>query len=178
MRKSAKIIVIIALIAIIVAIAIFFNIGKNHKLEEYKETIYNYFAMYSDDGKVGVIDKKGKLLIEPKYLDVYIPNPSKDVFVCYENSDNFKFLNSKGEELYKDYEDVTALQTSDLNLEFEKNFLRFKKDDKYGLIDYNGNVIVSASYDELTSLKNRPGEILAKKKDKLGVIDSRRSNKN
>ena len=63
MRKSAKIIVIIALIAIIVAIAIFFNIGKNHKLEEYKETMYNYFAMYSDDGKVGVIDKKGKLMI-------------------------------------------------------------------------------------------------------------------
>ena len=178
MRKSAKIISIMVVIIIIVSVIIVVNINKNHKLEQYVKPEYNYFAMFSEDDKVGVIDKKGKLLIEPKYLDVYIPNPSKDVFVCYENSDNFKFLNSKGEELYKDYEDVTALQTSDLNLEFEKNFLRFKKDDKYGLIDYNGNVIVSASYDELTSLKNRPGEILAKKKDKLGVIDSRRSNKN
>lgn len=178
MKKSAKIIVVIILIAVITAILVFLNVNKKHKLEEYKKNVYNYFAIYSESGKVGVIDKEGKLLIEPKYLDVYIPNPSIDVFVCYENSEKFKFLNSKGEELYKDYEDVTALQTSDLNLDFEKNFLRFKKDDKYGLIDYSGNVVVSASYDELTSLKNRPGEILAKKKDKVGVLDSRRTNKN
>lgn len=122
--------------------------------------------------KVGVIDKNGKVIIEPEYLDVFIPNPSKDVFVCYTNSETYKFLNSKGEELYKEYEEVTALQTSELNLDFEKAFFRFRKDDKYGLIDYDGNVILSANYDELTSLKYRPGEILAKKGDKVGVIGS------
>lgn len=173
MKKSTKIILaIIAIIAIIVTVIVVINIRKKHKLEGYIKPVYNYFAMFSEDEKVGVIDKTGKVLIEPKYLDVFIPNPSKDVFVCYENSESYKFLNSKGEELYKDYEDVTALQTSDINLEFDKNFLRFKKDDKYGLIDYSGNVIVSANYDELTSLKNRPGEILAKKDNKYGLLNS------
>ena len=104
--------------------------------------------------KVGVIDKNGKVIIEPEYLDVFIPNPSKDVFVCYTNSETYKFLNSKGEELYKEYEEVTALQTSELNLDFEKAFFRFRKDDKYGLIDYDGNVILSANYDELTYISN------------------------
>ena len=173
MNKSTKIIIsIIAIIAIVVTIVVIVNNRKKYKVEEYVKPVYNYFAMFSDDGKVGVIDKTGKLLIEPKYLDVFIPNPSKDVFVCYENSEKFKFLNSKGEELFKDYEDVTALQTSELSLDFEKAFFRFKKDEKYGLIDYEGNVIVSANYDELTSLKNRPGEILAKKGEKYGVLGS------
>lgn len=173
MNKSTKIIIsIIAIIAIVVTIVVIINNRKKYKVEEYVKPVYNYFAMFSDDGKVGVIDKTGKLLIEPKYLDVFIPNPSKDVFVCYENSEKFKFLNSKGEELFKDYEDVTALQTSELSLDFEKTFFRFKKDEKYGLIDYEGNVVVSANYDELTSLKNRPGEILAKKGEKYGVLGS------
>lgn len=178
MKKSTKIIIVIIAIIAIIATVIIINVRKKHKLEEYIKPEYNYFAMFSDEGKVGVVDKTGKLLIEPKYLDVFIPNPSKDVFVCYENSEKFKFLNSKGEELYKDFDDVTALQTSELNLDFEKTFFRFKKDDKYGLIDYNGNVIVSANYDELTSLKNRPGEILAKSKEKYGVIGSNRRSKN
>lgn len=173
MKKSSKIIIAIIFFVLIVSvIVIITNIRKKHTLTKYIKPEYNYFAMYSDEGMVGVINKEGKILIEPKYLDVYIPNSSIDVFICYENSEKFNFLNSKGEELYKDYEDVTALQTSEVNLDFEKKFFRFKKDGKYGLIDYEGNVIVSANYDELTSLKNRPGEILAKKKDKVGVLDS------
>ena len=154
--KKKLIIFATIIIVVIVGIVIFFNTNKKHNLEKYVKPEYNYFAMFSNEDKAGVVDKTGKLLIEPKYLDIFIPNPSKDVFVCYENSDKFKILNSKGEELFKEYDDVSALQTSELNLDFEKNFLRFKKDDKYGLIDYDGNVIVSANYDELTSLKNRP----------------------
>ena len=172
MKKSTKIIIAIILLILIVAVLIILLNKNEHKFEEYIKPEYNYFAMYSTDGKVGVVDKNGKVLIKPEYLDVFIPNPSKSVFVCYINSDSYKFLNLKGEELYKDFEDVSVLQTSDLNLDFEKCFFRFKKDGKYGLIDYDGNVIVSANYDELSSLKNRPGEILAKKKDKVGVIDS------
>lgn len=172
MKKSAKI--IIGIIAIIVVVAIIAIVVSNNKikLEKYEKVEYDYFALYSTDEKVGVVDKTGKVLIKPQYLDVFIPNPSKPIFVCYTNSDEYKFLNDKGEELYKDYEDVTALQTSQLNLDFEKKVFRFKKDGKYGLIDYDGKVIASANYDEISSLKNRPGEILAKKNDKYGVLDS------
>ena len=172
MKKGTKIAIAVVIIVAIVAVVIFVVNKNKHQLETYIKPEYNYFAMYSTEGKVGVVDKTGKVLIKPEYLDVFIHNPSKPVFVCYTNSDSYKFLNGKGEELYKEYEGVTALQTSELNLDFEKNVLRFRKDDKYGLIDYDGNIVVSASYDELTSLKNRPGEILAKKSDKVGVLDA------
>ena len=174
MKKSAKTIIAISIIIVLVVVAVIFIINKNkHKIEEYVKPEYNYFTMYSLDGKVGAVDKTGKIVVKPEYLDVFIPNPSKPVFVCYTtDSETYKFINDKGEELYKDYGDVTILQTSELNLDFEKNVLRFRKDGKYGLIDYDGNIVVSASYDELTSLKNRPGEILAKKNEKVGVLDS------
>lgn len=173
MKRSTKWLIIIIVLAVITTVVVMFFLNKKkHVVEKYVKPEYNYFALYSQDGNVGVIDKSGKVLINPEYLDVFIPNPSKPVFVCYTNSDTFKFLNEKGEELYKEFDEVTALQTSDLNLDFEKKVLRFKKDDKYGLIDYSGNIIVSANYDELTSLKNKPGEILAKKNNKVGVLDS------
>ena len=172
MKKSVKVVIAVAVIIIaVIAVIIIIN-KKKIELEKYIQPEYKYFAMYSVDGKVGVIDKSGNLLIKPEFLDVFIPNPEKPVFVCYTNSDNYKFLNDKGEELYTNYEGVTTLQTSNLNLDFEKKVFRFKKEGKYGLIDYDGKIVVSASYDEITSLKNRPGEILAKKKEKVGVLDS------
>ena len=172
MKKSIKI--AIAVIAIIIVVAVIIVINKNkHKIEQYEKPVYNYFAMYSLDGKVGAIDKDGKVLIEPEYLDIFIPNPSKPVFICYTtDSETYKFLNDNGNELYTDFENVTALQTSELNLDFEKKVFRFRKEGKYGLIDYDGNIVVSAGYEELSSLKNRPGELLAKKNGKYGVLTS------
>jgi len=173
MKRSTKILIAIIVLIVIVVTTIIIIINKKHKLEEYVKPEYNYFAMYSQEGKVGVVDKYGKLLIKPEYLDVFIPNPSKPVFICYTtDSETYKFLNINGDELYKEYENVTALQTSELNLDFEKSVFRFRKDEKYGLIDYDGNLIVSASFEELTSLKNRPGELLAKKNGKYGVLYS------
>ncbi len=170
MRKSIKVLIVLAIIIAVVVTIIFVNLKKKPKLEEYVKPVYNYFAMYSLDGKVGVINKSGKIVLEANYSDVFIPNPSKPIFLCYENNGSYKILNGKGDELFKDYDEVTALQTSEMNLDFEKVFFRFKKDGKFGLIDYEGNIIVPANYDSLESLKARPGEILAKKDGKFGVI--------
>lgn len=170
-REHIKII-IIAIIVIGIVITFCFFHKKKYNVEEYIKPVYNYFAMYSTEEKVGVIDKKGKIILEPIYDDVFIPNPSKPVFVCYENVSDYKFLDDSGKELYTNYSNVEVLQTSELNLDFEKTFLKFKKDEKYGLIDYNGNEIVQADYDSIESLKYRPGEILVKKDGKYGVIGS------
>jgi hypothetical protein len=92
--------------------------------------------MYSDD-KVGVVDKNGNLIIDAIYSDIFIPNPSKDVFFVYENATDYKIVNSKSEELFTDYDKVEVLQTSELSLDFEKVFLKFEKNGKYGLIDFD-----------------------------------------
>ena len=151
---------------------VFANLKKKPKLEPFVKVEYNYFILNSAQDLVGVVDKTGKILIEPKYSNIYIPNPSKDVFMCYESEDEYEFLNSSGEKIFTDYDGINILKTSDSDRDFEKDVIKYKKSDKYGLIDYNGNKITEAEYDSIQSLKNRPGELLVKQSGKYGVIKS------
>lgn len=172
LRNNYKIVIVIVFILIVLLALIIANVNKKPKLTAISEIEYDYFIYISSEEKVGVIDKKGKTILEAKYSDVYIPNPSRDLFVCYETEDEYEFLNSKGEKLFSDFETVTALKTSDGDYDFEKNVLKYKKDDKYGIIDYSGNKLTEAEFDSIQSLKNKPGELLVKKDGKYGVIDS------
>ena len=171
LENNYKVVLIAVFILVLVLVLIFTSKINKNKLKEYVPIEYSYFAMYSTDNKVGVIDKKGNIVIEPNYVDIYIPNPSKDVFVCFETTDEYKFLNSKNEELYTNFDEVDVMQTSESKLDFEKNFIKFKKGNKYGLIDYSGKEVLSAEYESIQSLENKPGEILVKKDGKYGVID-------
>ncbi len=171
LKNNYKIIIILVFILIIVLALIFANIKKKPSLQEIQKIEYNYFIFMSKEDMVGVVDKKGKVLIEATYSDIYVPNPSKDVFMCYETEDEYEFLNSKGEKLFSDY-NVNVLKTSESDRDFEKDVLKYKESDKYGLLDYQGNKITEAEYDSIQSLKNRPGELLVKKDGKYGVIKS------
>lgn len=169
------IITIAILLVIIIGIIVFVKIS--HKpivgLDTVNLSDYEYFVNYDKDGNVGVIDKSGKSIITPQYSDVYIPNPTKDVFICF-TGEASKIVNSAGEELLTEYENVSALATSEsILLEFEKDVLKYKKDGQFGLISIDGTLITPAVYDEISSLDDRPGRILVKKDDKVGVIDTK-----
>ena len=171
-----KVVIGICIIAIIVIVI--FGVSrkksiKNFELDYPEELVYQYFVMYSGEN-AGVIDRKGNLLIECKYKEIYIPNQSIDVFIAYIDDDNYKILNKDGEEIFKEYEEVTCLETSEpTELVFEKNVLRYKKDNMYGLIDLEGNKITDAIYEKVSSLTNKPGNIAVKKDGLYGVINSR-----
>jgi hypothetical protein len=76
--------------------------------------------MYSKQNKAGVISKNGNVLIEPEYTEIYIPNQSKDVFFCYKDEEVI-VLNKKAEIIFKEFEEVTCLETSEATeLIFEK----------------------------------------------------------
>ena len=175
MSKSRKLIYLVVAITILIIIAIigFFIINKkifqdtNISIADYK-----YFVLYSENDKVGVIDRNGNTILDSTYTDVYIPNPLKDVFICFDG-DSSSVVNSKGEKIFEDYKDISALVTSESSLlDLEKNVLRYKKDGLYGLINLDGEVVADPIYEEISSLKNRPGKILVKKDDKYGVLDS------
>lgn len=51
--------------------------------------------------------------------------------------------------------------------------LRYEEDGKFGLLDYTGKVITRAVYEEISSVKYKEGEILAKKDGKYGVINNK-----
>ena len=163
--------VIILLLAIIVGIVIFKMSGKDRTVAVIEEEPYEYFAMYSLDQKVGIVDKKGKTLIKPEYTTIYIPNQSKEVFFCFKG-DEYQILDSKGKDIFEEFSSVSPITISDTSLEMEKNVLCYEEKGKYGLVDYDGKKLTGAIYDKVESLKNKPGCILVKKDGLYGVLDS------
>ena len=151
---SKKLRIIIAIIVIIILGVAGFFIAKKIEQENRKYNIeniseYNYFVI-KEDNKYGIMDKEGKTIIEPNYDNIKIPNPTKAVFFCYQD-DEIIAINDKNEKIFTEYENVTPL--------------------KYGLIDFNGEKITKAIYDEIDTLQFKEGELLVKSKEKYGVIN-------
>lgn len=176
-NKKWLIIGIIVVVVILVAVGVLFFWQNGKKKEVEKITEFNYFAL-EKDGKTGIIDKNGNVLIEPSYDAIQIPNPSKPVFICVYNYNvetgeyDTKVLNDKNEEIFTEYENVSAIQIKDIVSEtpYEKRVLKFEQDGKYGLIDFNGKIVVKPIYEELTNLSYKEGEFLVKQDGKYGII--------
>ena len=173
MKKKIIIVLIVILIVLAIFLSVVFMRNKDFSNnEQIPISKYKYFALYSKNEKVGVIDREGNTVLETKYTDIYIPNPTKDVFICFEGDKSY-VVNSKGEKLFGEWQEVSALVTSDsVFLNLENNVLRYRSNDLYGLLDLDGNALTEPIYDEIQSLKNRPGRILVKKDDKYGVLDA------
>lgn len=173
--KKKNIIFIVIILIIIATISGYF-VAKKIQKESRKyevETIseYEYFVLKEKD-KYGVIDKKGNKIIEAKYENVKIPNPQKDVFICYEENKTIA-MNKSGEEIYTEYKNIETLRLKNVlgDLMYEKSTLKYLKEGKYGIIDINGKKITNAIYDEIDTLQTKEGELLIKKDGKYGVIN-------
>lgn len=173
MKKKKVFILFIILVAIISILLIvkgkLIEAKYNYKIDQISE--YNYFILKQND-QYGVIDNSGKIIIDAKYQNIVIPNPEKDLFVCYTDNSS-TVLNSKNEELFKEYELVEPIKLKNVAspLSFEKSVLKYKKNNFYGLIDFNGKVIVKNIYNSIENLQPVEGKLLVKKDDKFGVID-------
>ena len=143
--------------------------GKKYEIAKVNE--YNYFVLKSGNTS-GVIDKAGNLIIESNYDDIKIPNPEKDVFVCYKNGTT-KILNSQKQEKLTDYQSVEPIQLKNIttNLMYEKTVLKYEKNGKYGLVSLEGKKITEPIYESIEGLPYKEGELLIKKDGKYGVIN-------
>ncbi len=168
--------VIILLIAVVTAIIVINELSMQYDIEEIKE--YNYFVL-TEKSKYGVIDKNGNVIIEPNYIAIQIPNPSKPVFICVSsyNQENKTYettvFNDSGTQIFTDYEGVQAISIS-TNIDsspYEKSVLSYQKDGKYGLITLEGKVVTKPIYDEISSINYKEGTFLVKKDGKAGVIN-------
>lgn len=177
MGKKKKIFTTVAVICIILLcfIGIFFLVkhfkNKNKEYELEKITLWKYFTIV-ENNKMGVIDNKGNVIIEPNYNTIQIPNPTKDVFICT-NDDETKVVNEKGEESFKNFEEVSAIQLKELATEipFEKSVLKYKENEKYGLVNFEGKKITEAIYENIENLPYKEGELLVENNGKYGVIN-------
>lgn len=173
--KKKNIITIIILIIIIAIIAgIFIYKGIMEKEKEYniaEVNKYNYFSLKENE-KFGVIDNQGNIIIEPQYDDVKIPNPEKNVFICYEGQTT-KVMNEKKEQIYTEYNNITPLVLKNVStdLRYEKSVLKYEEDGKYGLISLEGKKITNPIYEEIDTLQYKEGEFVIKKDNKYGIMN-------
>ena len=178
-----KKIVYVSIITFFLIIMIFLGVvflrnkpDLNYKLEVVNEIDY---MLYSDNNKFGVINKSGEVVVQAIYDEIQIPNPSKPLFICMydydieKNQYNIKVLNEKSEQILYQYVVVEAIKINPVmnDIPYEKSVLKYKKDGKYGLIDFQGNIIVKAQYEEINGLDYREGLLIVKKNGKYGVIN-------
>lgn len=172
MKKKVILVLIIAIVLVIVGTIIYKNKQKSkYNYELAKVTEYNYF-IYKENGAYGVIDKKGNVVLNAKYENIIIPNPEKDIFICY-NGENSEVRNSNQDELFTGYELLEPIKLKNIATAtpYEKNTLVYKKDGKFGLIDYNGKVITKNIYDSIENLQPTEGKFIVSRNGKFGVID-------
>lgn len=178
MKKN---IIFISIIIICVSVISFIVIAKNKAKLEYELEVVNEinYMVFSENNKFGVINKSGEVIVSSMYDEVQIPNPSKPLFICmYDYSEEnqqykIKVLNEKSEQILYQYVVVEAIKINSAtsNIPYEKSVLKYKENGKYGLIDFEGNVVLKAKYDEINGLDYKEGLLLVKKNEKYGVIN-------
>ena len=124
-------VIIILLLIPIIKITID-NLNKNYKIEKVSKE--KYFELFSNN-KAGIIDEKGEIVINPEYYEIHIPNPSKDIFVCYYDYNDetgkckTKVINAQGTELFTKYNNIDTINLNGIEttMPYEKNLLKYKK---------------------------------------------------
>ena len=178
-KVIATIIVIIGIIMIVLSIK---NLLSGEEKNKDVSTLVSYAAVVEND-KWGVIDNKGNIIVDLKYDEmIVIPNETQDVFVCTYNVDynnetyNTKVINEKNEEILEEYNNKTAIENTDgINVWYEDNVLKFEKLGKFGLIDFDGKIIVDAEYDNIYALSGIKDTLIIEKDGKKGLINNKTS---
>lgn len=73
---------------------------------------------------------------------IVIPKKEKDVFIVTEVTDyekkeyTNKVLNSKGTQIFKEFDKIGPIEYNSSDITYDKNVLKFSKNGKIGLIDY------------------------------------------
>ena len=168
--------IIIVLVIIGIVCKVRYDNARKYELEQVTSIDY---LLLIEEGRCGVINKAGEVVISPIYDDIQIPNPSKPVFICMDNYDentkeyNITVLNEKSERILYEYVAVKAvsIENSTSSIPYEKSVLQYKENGKWGLIDFNGKKITKPIYDEIIGLTHREGLLKAKKDSKYGVIN-------
>ncbi|MCI8308705.1 MAG: WG repeat-containing protein [Clostridia bacterium] len=175
-KVFATIVAIIVFIMVIISIKNLFN--KKNKVSEMPiQTAY--FTIYQD-GKYGVIDSKGNIVIKPTYEEmIIIPNPSRALFICtydvnYGTGDyKTKVLNDKGNTILENYSNIQAIENSNAtDIWYEDHILKYEKDGLYGLIDFNGNKIGECEYTNIYALEGIQKSIVIEKNGLKGIVNS------
>ena len=176
-KVIALIVAIIVIIMVCVSLKHLFSKGKE-SLTKDVSTLTTYISIFEND-KWGVIDNKGNKIIEPTYDEmIVIPNKNEDVFVCTYDVDyttgtyKTKVLNEKGKVILDEYSNIEAFENSTENeVWYEIDVLKFEKDGRYGLVDFKGDIVLEAEYSEIEAMSGIENNLVIIKDGKKGVYN-------
>lgn len=178
---NIKKVISVAVIILFFAGLIFIIVHSlKQNIKQSKTGTIDYFAIYADN-KWGIIDSSSKEIIPPSYQEmIVIPDKSADVFICTYDIDEengtykTKALNKKQEEIFTGYSQVEAIENYDenQNVWYEKDILRVKKDDKYGLINLKGEEILRCEYDNIYPIVGIENSLIVEKDGKQGLVNN------
>lgn len=122
--------------------------------KDYKEG----YITVNADGKYGVASFSGKQLLENKYEK--IDNIYGDTYFVIREGDKQKLVNHSGDIIIEEgFDEITQIAASGIV---------FKKDNKFGVMDFQKNVLIEAKYEELKEINKNV--FRAKKDSMCGVI--------
>ena len=115
----------------------------NYEYENITYNSYNDIFVVQRNGKQGVVDREGKVKIEPKYTEMSFGGIYLNVI---EDGTN-KVIDLNGNEVTDGY--IYRMPTTDGNYS-----IVYGEDEIYKIIDNNGNVVVDKSYTYIEELGN------------------------
>lgn len=100
---------------------------------------------------LGLIDKSGKVIIQPVYSSIAMRIRMKnDFFVVSDSLDNYGLVNSNGIEIVKpEFDDIYFGNNAADSVDTKSGLIKVTKNDKKGYLDTTGRVIVPVQYDDL-----------------------------
>lgn len=175
-KVFATIIAIIVFIMIIVSLK---NLFVNNDNTKDVSSLTTYIAAY-ENNKWGIIDNKGNKVIDCNYDEmVIVPDKNKPLFICVENANysnetfTTKVLNEKGEKILTDYQNVQPIENTDgSKIWYESNILKYEKDNKYGLINFDGKEILAANYNNIYAISGIEKSVIVEKDGKKGLVST------
>lgn len=170
---------------VIIALIVLFVMGINRLLKKESETVnyfseVTYYPMYQN-GKWGVVNSKGEVVIEAEYGEmITVPDSKKAVFICtYEvnyadNTYKTKAIDANNSQLYGSYDSLEVLSNYDSNNDVwnEGNVLRAQKEGKYGLINLDGAELLSCTYDKIEPIRGVKNSLLIQKDGLCGLVNN------
>ena len=159
-------------------------VSDKYKEIEFSELTKEFFVT-NNLSQVGIINLDGTTKIEPIYNSISVFDKEKDLYLIQKDTKYGVMKSGNITILKPEYEaigcNITSVEINGVKktvspvVTIDKcNGIVVKKDDKYGIITIEGNVIVPIQVDSIYSIKNEKGEIkyyMIYNNKELNIID-------
>jgi hypothetical protein len=107
---------------------------------------YNGFTLVQQDGKNGVMDNKGNVVIPLKYNSIDISNYATEEIISVSIDNKYGYIDKKGNVVI----DIKYENTGN----FKNGLLRVMENGKWGIIKSDRTILANCSYDEIKNYCN------------------------